>query len=189
MKTFTFIFIFQLTLFTNLLANINITNNDLDFLRNTYYSAVENKDDIDKLYNFIVSKFGKSTKDYPPIIISYMAGIEALKSKHAFWITTKYDYFLKAMDLFEKAIALDPNNLEIRFMRFSVLHYVPSILGYSSERGEDLLTIYNLLSKKNYSSVPKDIQLGMVQFLLDSDRLSQKQFLELNKIKIELANL
>jgi len=164
-----------------------ITNNDLQFLRNTYYSAVENEEEIKKLNSFIVSKYGNNIETYPAIIIAYYAGIEALFSKHAFWITTKYKHLVKSMDLFEKAVSKESDNLEIRFMRFSILHYVPSIVGYGEERESDLNAVYNLLLNKQYLIVPKDIQIGMMKFLIDSDRLENEKVETLNKLINELA--
>ncbi len=184
MKTF---YIIIILFFTQNLNATAISNSDLQFLRTTYYSAVENENDIELLNSFIKSQFGNDINNYPALILAYIAGIEALNSKHSFWITTKYKYLVKSMELFNKAVEKDPDDLEIRFMRFSILHYVPGIVGYSNERESDLNTIYNLLIKRKQTSVPNDIQLGMVQFLIDSDRLDEKQTSELLKLKNNMA--
>jgi hypothetical protein len=186
MKTVLYLFVF-ITLLSNLLiANPDLTNEDLQYVRTTYYSAVENEDEIVTLNNYITKRFGNNKNNYPPIILAYVAGIEALKSKHAFWITTKYNYLVKSMEIFEKAVEKDPNNLEIRFMRFSILHYVPSIVGYGNEKNADLNTVYSLLVKKRSQNLPNDIIAGMIQFLIDSDRLEPNRVEELIKLKNDL---
>ncbi|HPN38117.1 MAG TPA: hypothetical protein PL041_06910 [Melioribacteraceae bacterium] len=189
MKTIFYILIIGMSLINAIFASSLVGYDDLQFLRTTYYSAVENEDDVDKLEKFIQKKYGMSQESYPPIVLAYIAGIEALKSKHSFWITTKYKYLVKSMDIFEKAVNKSPNDLEIRFMRFSILHYVPGIVGYSKEKESDLTMVYNLLIKQTTNDLPKDIRMGMAQFLIDSDRLENKQIEELNKLKIELAKL
>jgi len=189
MKYLLFITLFFTVLFNSLYACTLVTDDDLRFLRITYYSAVENEDDVETLGNYIVKKFGADKKNYPPIILAYVGGIEALKSKHSFWITSKYNHLVKSMEIFEKAVEKDPNNLEIRFMRFSILHYVPSIVGYGSEKKSDLTTVYNLLTNKQIKNIPADILTGMAQFLIDSNRLEPYQIEELKKVKTELARL
>jgi len=173
----------------NAFASNNVYDTtEREFLRKTYYSAVENEEQIIKLKNYIEFKYTDNEKVYPPIILAYKAGIKALESKHTFWITTKYKYLVESMELFEKAVNKDPDNLEIRFMRFSILHYVPAIVGYSGERESDKNVIFDKLFEKDYSLVPKDIQAGMISFLTESDRLTDLQLTEINKLSAWLKN-
>ena len=181
MKYLFFVFFNIVVLSSYLHAYTPVSAEDLQFLRVTYYSAVENEDDVETLSNFIVKKFGSDRTKYPPIILAYVGGIEALKSKHAFWITTKYSLLIKSMEIFEKAVEKDPNNLEIRFMRFSILHYVPSLLGYGKEREEDANEIFKLLMKKDFSLVNKEIQIGIFEFMISSERIDNASIKILQK--------
>ncbi len=146
---------------------------ELEYLRTTYYEAVEKENKVEELESYLLSKY--DNKNIPPIITAYLGGVNALKSKHAFWITTKYSYFLDSMELFADAINKDSLNLEIRFMRFSVLHYVPGILGYSKEKKDDIKVIIEKLKEQNFSKVPQKIQIGMLEFLINSERLTAAQ--------------
>lgn len=74
----------------------------MEYLRTTYYEAVEKENKVEELENYLLSKY--DNKNIPPIITAYLGGVNALKSKHAFWITTKYSYFLDSMELFAEAI-------------------------------------------------------------------------------------
>ena len=148
------------------------SKSELSELRSIYYAGVENDEYIDSLKIIIDANFGKDHSNYSPIVLAYHAGISALKSKHAFWPFNKMSYLNEAMDIFEKAIERDPDNLEIRFMRFSILYYVPGILGYDYEEESDAKKLFNLLLKKDYSSVDYEIQFGMIEFLIQSDFLS-----------------
>ncbi|MBN1300705.1 MAG: hypothetical protein JW995_05780 [Melioribacteraceae bacterium] len=163
----------------NLIAAENIDPGIIEKLRVTYYSGVENEDYIDSLKTIITKNFGENISRYPALILAYHAGIEALKSKHSFWPFTKMTYLNDSMDIFEKAITNEPENLEIRFMRYSILYFVPGILGYESEEQNDLEKVYQLLLNQNYSVVDFGLQKGMAEFILQSGSLNET---ELNKL-------
>ena len=153
--------------------------NEVETLRSTYYLGVEDEDYIDSLEVLVESIFGSDTSKYSALGFAYLGGINALKSKHAFWPFTKMNYLNDSMEHFAKAIKKDSKNLEIRFMRFSILYYVPGILGYGEEQEEDLKVIYDLLISKNYPDNNPEIIKGIIQFVIDSDLLSDKLSLEL----------
>lgn len=147
----------------------------LSEIREIYYAGVEDDHYVDTLQTVIYENFGRDTDNYPVKILAYYAGLDALKSKHAFWPFSKMNYLSSSMDIFAKAIEKAPESLEIRFMRFSILHYVPGILGYGNEKEEDLKVIYNLLLSKNNIELDYDIQEGIAQFLIESGRLVDEQ--------------
>lgn len=147
----------------------------LEFIRTNYYASVENEYLIGVIERFIERHFSSDKEKYPNLILAYIAALESVKSKHAFWPHVKLEYFNKSMELFNKVIGIEPNSLEIRFLRFAILHHVPGILGHSSERQEDANYIVNLLLKKDYSSIKEDIQQGIAEFMYSSKRLSPDQ--------------
>lgn len=157
----------------------------LDELRIKYYKAIENEDLLKDFEIFLHTYISKNEK-FSLYDIAYQGGVEALKSKHAFWPLKKLNHLKESMKFFSKAIESSPNNLEIRFMRFSILHYVPSFLGYSKERDDDARAIFNLLIKKDYSLVNKEIQKGIIEFMIESNRIDDKSVKILEK---ELSNL
>lgn len=148
---------------------------EIELIRNTFYQAVENEEKVDSLQSLIFSEYSRDTGNYPPVILGYYAGIEALNSKHAFWPLSKYSHFKESMKIFEQAVKKDPDNLEIRFLRFSVLHYVPSILGHSRERENDADKIVELLLDKQSFSITDELRNNIVEFMIDSERLTAKQ--------------
>lgn len=155
-------------------------------LRNTYYNAVEENELIDTLESIIVNNFGEVETDYPPIILAYKAGIEALKSKHAFWPFVKMSKLNHSMDIFREAVSKDPENLEIRFLRYSILYYVPGILGYDDVEDLDKIKIIDLIQKEKYANLESSITKGIIEFMLRTDQLDENQTKLLND-KIELA--
>lgn len=176
-------FLFLLLIIQNLLiANGKVKSGSheidlyqLEFIRTNYYASVENEYLIGVIERFIERHFSSDKEKYPNLILAYVAALESVKSKHAFWPHTKLEYFNKSMDLFKKVINNEPNSLEIRFLRFAILHHIPSFLGYSEERREDAEYITKLLLKKDYSSINEEIQQGIAEFMYKSKRLSSSQ--------------
>lgn len=159
----------------------------ISYIRNTFYEAVEDEDKTYALEKFIVNKFSNDQTKYDPVILAYFGAVEALKGKHAFNPFSKLNHVIRALDIIEVAVKKEPKSLEIRFVRFSILHHLPGILGYGSERDDDLKMICILLKEQNYSEVDTELQQGIIQFMIDSERLSEKQTDELKKIAVSLA--
>lgn len=180
----TLFFTISLNIFSNTLPDSLLNN-----LRKIYYAGVEYEEYIDSLKNIIKHNFGNDKEKYPSLILAYSAGIEALKSKHAFWPFNKLSYLNESMEIFEEAVKREPNNLEIRFMRYSILYYVPGILGYDDVETEDLKAVYELLMQSDYSKIAYDIQKGMVEFVIQSEQLNQSEIENLLiKFGITLTN-
>lgn len=159
----------------------SIDDSILEIIRNSYYASVEDENKLEKLEEFIRQNFSDSISQYPSIVLAYYGGVEALKAKHAFWPFEKLSYFNSSMDILKTAVAKEPENLEIRFIRFSILDHVPGILGYSEERETDKDEIVFLLYRKNYSELKESIQNGIVEYMLNSERLSKEQINILKK--------
>lgn len=158
-------------------------------IRIVYYSAVEDENKIKDLDSIINNNFNCGRLDCSPIIIAYKAGVEALKSKHAFWPFTKLEKLNVSMDIFSEAVKLNPDNLEIRFMRFSILHYVPSFLGYANEMNDDLNKLVTLLEENNTGGLDQFIIKGIIEFILTSGRGNENQISYLNSLLNKYQNL
>lgn len=187
--TYILILIFFTSFSNNILSfnKVQVDTSTLNFIRTQFYLSIENEEETEKLIEFIYKKFSRDFSKYEPIILAYYGSLEALKGKHAFNPFNKLSYLNSSMEKIGESIKQEPYNLEIRFLRFSILHHLPSILGYSKERKEDMIIIYDLLLLKDYSILGKEIQKGIVEFMIESERLSKKQVNELKKISSTLA--
>jgi hypothetical protein len=69
------------------------------------------------------------------------------------------------MKTLSKAIAADPANPEIRFLRFSIQYYVPAFLGFSKNLDEDKKVIVQHFEglKQVYSD---ELVKGVADFLI-----------------------
>ena len=83
--------------------------------------------------------------------------------------------------MLNKAVNLDSTSIEIRFLRFAVLHNIPSILGYSKEAKEDAERLYSIIiNPKNYGD--NFLIEKVADYLIKSERLNEKQNQVLGKI-------
>lgn len=92
-----------------------------------------------------------------PLIIGYMAATETLLAKHAFLPTSKYSWCKKGMNRFKEAVAADPNNLEIRFLRIAVEANLPGFLNMSGDVPADKQKILALLPLSSDRLLNKDV--------------------------------
>ena len=147
----------------------------INYLRNEFYAAIEDEDKTYLLEDFIISKYSEDYSRYTPLVLAYYGGVQALKAKHAFNPVSKLSHLISGLNRLEDAVKKSPDNLEIRFMRFSILDHVPGILGYSEERQADLDKICTLLMQKDYSVLNYSIQKGIAEYVIASERLNEKQ--------------
>ena len=107
--------------------------------------------------------------------LGYQGAANMMMAKHVGNPFSKLSYFKKGKKLLQKAIEEDGDNLELRFLRFSVQSKAPAFLGYRAELEEDkefILAHFEAL---------QDPQLKeMVRvFLLESEQISEVQKREL----------
>lgn len=118
-------------------------NTDISAVRNTYKLAVEQSAKADELV--------KITKNYGSngILIAYHATGKALQAKHGWNPATRYALGKEAADLLNIAVSAAPQNLEVRFLRFSFESRAPAILGITYHTKEDKHWILSHLDKKH----------------------------------------
>lgn len=168
--------------------SFNIELETLSQIRKLFYEAVENEVKLEELENLFENKFSGKALIYNPLLLAYSGAIEALKAKHAFNPFRKFNYVLSSLEILERAVKRDEHNLEIRFIRFSILHNLPGIFGYSKERKADMDEIVSQLSKKDYVKYDPKLQKYVIEFMLESERLNDAQIRQLKKLAVALAS-
>ncbi len=152
--------------------------NEINDLRKNYAIAVHDS----KLTNQVVAQL-KANKSNDILIQAYLASFEALKAKHAWNPYDKLNY-LKAFDVsMRKLIAQQPDNLEIRFLRFSIQNSLPSFLGLSNHLNEDKSKMFWLLTQKKYSNADQSYFKTIASYLLNANTFNEA---ESNEIKSAL---
>lgn len=117
------------------------------------------------------------------VVLAYQGVATAMQAQVADGIQEKIRYFSDGKAKIEEAVKLDPNNPEIRFLRFSIQSEVPAILGYRDHVTDDFQVMMYNLSQGQY--VPsRDYCVRMKAFMLDSKVLDDQQKNQLKNISI-----
>jgi hypothetical protein len=145
-----------------LIAAIAMVAN-LTELRNTYTKAIDNSDKADLLV-----KLSKENKGVAIYRAYYGTGL-ALQAKHSWNPATKLSLANSASTELNSAVKSSSNDLEIRFLRFSVECNMPAFLNLSSHVSEDKLFI---LKNKN---VTHAMWNTMKAFLKSCDKLTAEE--------------
>ncbi len=68
---------------------------------------------------------------------AYEAGFEALQAKFSWNAFYQFSQVKRAMALFGRAIEREPNNVEVRYLRFSVNYFLPLLMQEKAMLAED----------------------------------------------------
>lgn len=161
---------FLRVLFVFLLITQQILANgvaDIQNLRKRYYAAVNSAKITDNLYDELQAYSRKTA-----LIQAYIGSLEALKAKHAYNPYSKLQFLKQADQSMRQAVKADPENIEIRFLRFSYQYYVPEFLGYSTHKEADVKVIVNQILAGNYASDDKELMKQIVGFLEETKSVS-----------------
>jgi hypothetical protein len=89
--------------------------------------------------------------------MGYRACATMLMAKHVFNPFSKLSYFKRGRDILEKAIKADRDNIELRFLRYTIQTNVPAFLNYDQFKELDRLFLVNSISKLNDQKLKKII--------------------------------
>lgn len=170
-----------LVLFT-LTATLTQTNENaykLTELRNSYLQASKEEKASKQFYK-LMSAYNKQH----PVVLAYKGASEATMGKHVWNPYSKLKHVKSALNQIGEAVALDKKNPEIRFIRFTVEHYIPRYLNLSAHVDEDKKIVINALKEYPKSGLPKELAQTMHHFLLSKDHLTAEEKAELQKISI-----
>jgi hypothetical protein len=134
-------------------------------IRKQLVIALKNSEVTDSLFKVLDAQQHKNG-----LTTGYIATLHALKAVHSWNPYNKIKYLNRAERDYKQAVTIDPHNMEIRFMRFSVEHNVPGWLGYNKNLDDDRKTIIQQLHKKNYTHADHDLVVTIIKFLLESKR-------------------
>ena len=148
-------------LFTNPASEIPVQT-----LRTQLYDASKKSSVANEFYSMM-----KNADTASPLHLGYKAMAEFMKCYHSFNPVTKLSYFAKGKTDLDHAISVEPENIELRYLRFTVQTNIPFFLNYSSSMNDDK----NILIK-NFSSVKdEELKQMIAEFMLNSDACSAEE--------------
>ena len=165
------IFLLFVCLFYTLLLH---ANESIELARKEFKKAAFNDKVTNEVYQVLVS-----SKTQDPLTQAYVAYFTALKARHVTSPYEKITYVRSFDQAIKKAVALAPDNFEIRFLRFSIQDKLPTYLGYSKELAVDKKIIMQKI-QSNSVDVPTNFKKDMKAVLLNSKTLSiaEKKIIE-----------
>lgn len=152
---------------------------NLSELRNEYLEASKDK--------AAAEQFNKKMAGYKgndPLVLAYKAASEAVMAKYVWNPYSKLKQVKTAAALFEEAVQLDEKHPEIRFLRFTVEHYVPRYLNLSPNLESDKRVMINSLKAHPKSGVSTEFARTMRDFLLSKDHCTEAEKEEIRSIRI-----
>jgi hypothetical protein len=152
---------------------------DLKKIREDYIASINSSEKAETLCAQL-----QAVKNPDALIMAYLGSAQAIKAKHAWNPVNKMSFLNQGFKTINQAVAKDPNNLEVRFLRFSLQYYVPGFLGYSKNLDNDKEKIISLLQNQRNTNlnVDKKIIKDMVNFMIDSKKCDAKEIEILKKV-------
>lgn len=159
-----------------MLFPVVLFGDDIKQIRAEFYEAVNKEAAAEGFY-----KKMKAADLNNPLMLAYYGSASALRAKHAWNPYHKVSYLKAGMKDIDKAVAEKPEHLEIRFLRFSLEHYLPAFLGYSKHLETDRKKIIALIEKNQLSTVDKSLLTHIIGFMKESGRCSPAEIAALKK--------
>lgn len=147
-------------LLTILVANVSFAlQPGIGELRALYYKAPSDKGASEK---FLQVTGGINEMDNG-VLLCYKGAAQLLRAKYVYNPYTKLTCFSNGKKLVEKAIKKDPDNLEIRFVRYCIQENTPGFLGYDSDMKVDKAIILRGWGALTDAELKKNIKNYMLQ--------------------------
>tara|TARA_B110000467_G_C18332734_1_gene494687 strand:+ start:3187 stop:3678 length:492 start_codon:yes stop_codon:yes gene_type:complete len=103
-------------------------------IRSLFYQATEKVDSAYLLNEILIDSLTSTDLT----LRGYKGMSLMLLSKHSYNPYKKIDYFKKGSSMLDKAIEEDKENIELRYLRYTVQYSAPMILNYRSALSADL---------------------------------------------------
>ena len=146
-------------------------------LRRHYELAAADKTAGEKFYQLLADY-----KDHDALVLAYKAAAEAIRARDASMFN-KLTYVQNAAKTFEQAVGLDPQNPEIRFLRFSVESNLPAFLGLSKHVDEDKGRLLSAALSHPGSGFDVEAFRTVRDFLVERGHVSDDEAQRLSKVK------
>jgi len=105
------------------------------------------------------------------ILLGYKGVANMIMAHYYYNPYSKLACFMKGREMIEKSVRSDPENVEIRFLRFCVQSNAPYFLGYNHEIQQDKMVIL-----KNWPKIQdQDLKQRIREYMLASNGCTSKE--------------
>lgn len=148
-----------------LLVLFGLTLPEIGTIRSSYKRAIDSEAHCKSTLEILEPITAES-----PLLYAYKGSLTALLAKHATNPATKLDKVKTASTMLDDAVIADPNNIEIRYLRFSVEKNIPSFLPYREHIKQDETKIILALCKKT-DGLPNEVKKDVASYMLKNVQL------------------
>lgn len=141
----------------------------VEIIRSRYGAVLNRQYSAWQLLEWLRTSGGSRAIDY-----AYIGATQALIARDAWNPMVKWEYLQLSAATLARAVNMEPDNPEIRFLRFCMEHYVPAWLGFSKNLEADRQAIIKALQLHGGTYSP-ELRHGIIRFLLDSGRCSEQE--------------
>lgn len=122
---------------------------DMKYIRSLYQQAPHDEVKANTLLQLLSENSAANNT-----LQGYQGAVTIVLAKHTINPYKKYSYFQTGKAKLEKAIANDMNNVELRFLRYSIQTNLPKFLEYNQQINEDK----QFLQKQKQTIVDKQLK-------------------------------
>lgn len=148
--------------------------NSIDEVRELFYDCTLNSAHTPKLLALL-----ESLPDKTPTLCAYEGATQAIHTKNLWNPFGKIAHVKKALISINIAVEADPENMEIRFLRFAVEFHIPDWLKSEPHDAVDATFLYDKLRMCDLSQFSPDILKYIQQFYMDNPIYSAEQTKEI----------
>ena len=130
-------------------------------LREQFYRASVNSESADSFY----AKMETVTANSSSLLLGYKGMASFILCNYSYNPYCKLKYFNEGKNLLDNAIVDSRENVELRFLRYSVQKNIPSFLGYYSNISDDKKIISKNISSQEFKTSDNDLYNRIVNFL------------------------
>lgn len=164
-------------LFINTLFQNNLTYKISD-LRKVYYQASKDRNAYDQLHQHLDNYKGTDL-----VVQGFRAGLEGMGAKYAWGPYAKLRQVRNSARLFEEILTKDPNNAEVRFLRYTVEYYIPRYLLMSGNLQDDKKVIFTNLLAYPKSRLDAESFKTMRDYFLKGNHSTEDEKKQLRNLK------
>jgi hypothetical protein len=145
---------------------------DMQVLRRHFRQSLQDINQARQLESELSHRVHEVTS---PLLLAYLGAVQAQIARHTWNPVQKLHYLQKADQTLRQAVASEPDNPEIRFLRFSYQHHVPEFLGFSQDLDRDRSYLVSSLTQSaDYGLDAEQVQ-EMKEFLINSGRCTPEE--------------
>lgn len=154
-------------LFLYIIITFLLTNNpEISEIRKMYPEASASETNAKQLS----AKLASIDKDDNKTLLAYKGASITIMCKFGKKITDKISFFKEGSKIIEQAVAAEPKNCEIRFVRLSIQANIPRFINYRKNIDED-----KAFMLEHYDEQPAALKSYLKSYILHSDSFSDKE--------------